>query len=207
MKYRKWYLPCMKKIFYLIFLLLLGCGQQKPSEQVAVELPQDDTLKTIVSKLVQEEPTVTTEPEPVFKTISVEDNKVLEEVAKYPFAEELDAMKATLDSLGVESVYENGENGSLSYDSAEISFNRSYGESICEANIQSPRLALNKGITLGMTLADFLSLTGMKSPSQGTLCYEYTYSAQEHAYTIRFDFLNEVLTSFYYHKDPCVIYD
>jgi len=116
-------------------------------------------------------------------------------------------MKATLDSLGVDAVYENEEDGSLSYAGAEISFNRSYWEAICEADIQSAKLALNKGITIGMALTDFLTLTGIKSWSQGTLRYEYTYSAQEHTYTIRFDFANNVLIRFFYQKDPCVIYD
>lgn len=197
----------MKKIFYFIFLLLLGCGQKKPFEPVVVEPVQEDTLATIASAPVPEEATVTTKQELVFKTILVENNKMLEEVANYPFAKTLDEMKTALDSLDVESVYENGENGSLSYDSAEISFNKSYWEAICEADIQSGRLALNKGITIGMKLADFLSLTGIKSTSQGTLRYEYTYSAQEHTFTIRFDFVNEVLIRFYYHNDPCVIYD
>jgi hypothetical protein len=116
-------------------------------------------------------------------------------------------MKAMLDSMGAASEYVNGENGGLRYDSAEISFNRSYGESICEADIHSGLLALNKNITIGMTLDNFLNLTGVKVSDAANLRYEYTYSAQEHTYKMHFDFVNKTLKRFYYQKDPCVIYD
>ena len=105
---------------------------------------------------------------------------MLEEFVNNPFLGDLDAMKASLDSLGATATYENGENGSLTYDSAEITFNKSYGESICVTDIRSGLLALNKGITIGMPLDDFLNLTGIKSSYEANLCYEYTNSAQEH---------------------------
>jgi len=195
----------MKKISSLAFFVLLSCAQQKPSEPVATSTMEEDTLATTVSEPVPAELPAASEPELSYKTIPVENNGVLEALVNNPFPKDLEAMKAMLDSMGVTSEWENG--GGLSYDSAAISYNRSYGESICEADIQSAKLALNKGITIGMALTDFLTLTGIKSWSQGTLRYEYTYSAQEHTYTIRFDFANNVLIRFFYQKDPCVIYD
>lgn len=169
--------------------------------------PRDSLIPSSVQDTLSVTPVADPEPELDFKTVSVENNAVLEELTGYPFSIELDAMKARLDSLGVSSQYENGENGGLSYDSAEIVFNRSYGESICTADIQSGLIALKKDIVIGMSLTDFLNITGVKSSNAINLRYEYTHSAQEHNYKLQFDFVNDVLKRFYYEKDPCVIYD
>lgn len=198
----------MKKTFYLAFLLLIGCSPQKAAESLAVDTVQRDSIGTTVAESVPATPPVA-DPEPQldFKIVTVESNAVLEELTGYPFSMELDAMKATLDSLGVSSQYENGENGGLSYDSAAISFNRSYGESICSADIQSGLIALKKNIKIGMSLSDFLTLTGVRSSEATNLRYAYLHSVQEHNYNMQFDFVNKTLTRFYYEKDPCVIYD
>jgi hypothetical protein len=200
----------MKKIFYFIFLVLISCGQQKPSElTVADAVKKDSVIITAVSDSLP--PSVSPDPEPkvIFDaTIRVEDNAILAGLANYPFIKELDAMKGTLDSVGVTADYQNGENGSLTYDSVEISFNRSYGESICEADIRSRQLVLNNGMTIGIALDDFLNLTGIKSTANAqSVRFEYRYTAQEHAYIMHFDFLNKTLIRFYYQKSPCVIYD
>lgn len=98
-------------------------------------------------------------------------------------------MKGTLDSARVTTDY---QNGSLSYDSAEISFNRSFGELICEADIRSRQVVLNNGMSIGIALEDFLKLTGIKSTTNAqNVRYEYTYTSQEHKYTMHFDFLNK----------------
>ena len=198
----------MKKILWLAWLVSLSCGQQKPIESIATDTVQQDSL---IAEVVPDSSSVTAvaDPEPAleFATILVEKNTVLEGLTGYPFSMELDAMKTKLDSLGVSSQYENGENGGLSYDSAEISFNRSYGESICTADIRSGLIALKKNIAIGMSLTDFLTRTGVRSSEATNLRYEYTHLAQEHTYKLQFDFVNKTLTKFYYEKDPCVIYD
>lgn len=199
----------MKKILYLIFLVLIGCGQQKPSELTVADSVKKDSVITAVSDSLPARVSPSPEPEVIFNaTIRVEDNTMLAGLANYPFLKDLDAMKGTLDSVGVTADYQNGENGSLSYDSAEISFNRSYGESICEADIRSGQLVLNNGMTIGIALDDFLKLTGIKSTANAqNVRYEYRYAAPEHAYIMHFDFANKTLIRFYYQKDPCVIYD
>lgn len=201
--------PCMKKTFYLIFLVLISCGQQKTSELTVADSVKKDTVITAVSDSLPARVSSDPEPEVIFEAIiRVEDNTIFAGLAEYPFLKDLEAMKSTLDSVGVTADYQNGENGSLSYDSAEISFNRSYGESICEADIRSGQLVLNNGMTIGISLEDFLKLTGIKSTANAqNVRYEYTYAAQEHAYTMHFDFLNKTLIRFYYQKDPCMIYD
>lgn len=198
----------MKNVCYFAFLILLSCGQPKTVETVAIDSVGQDTLVTIVSESVPDTITVKTEPELDFKTIAVEDNILLAGVASYPFSKELEAIKEMLDSMGVKSEFEGGEYGGLSYDSAEITCNRSYGESICEADVRSQLITLSNGMKIGISLDEFLTLTGInKTLVDQNVRYEYTHGANEHAYTIQFDFVNKRLIRFHYLKDPCVIYD
>jgi hypothetical protein len=169
----------MKKVLWLAWLVSLSCAQQKPTESAATDsVPQDSLITAVFPYSSSVTPTADPESELDFATIVVEKNTVLEELTGYPFSMELDAMKTKLDSLGVSSQYENGENGGLSYDSAEISFNRSYGESICTADIRSGLIALKKNITIGMSLTDFLTRTGVRSSEATNLRYEYAHSAR-----------------------------
>ncbi len=196
----------MNKIYFL-FLILTSCVLKQTSETVADDSVKQEVLLSIVNKDTIEIDTLTEKSEIVLKTVPITNNKWLEELANNPFSKELDAMKAMWDSLGITSSYENGENGALTSDSVEIAFNKSYGESICVADVRSRRLTLNKGIAIGMPLTDFLNLTGIKTSLEEDLRYEYTHSHQEHTYTIRFDFIDKELIRFHYEKDPCVIYD
>lgn len=198
----------MKKICYLALLVLISCSQQKAVELVAVEPQQDSSIISKVQDSIPVAPPAEPESELNIRTISVKDNIVLAGVANYPFSKELSDIKEMLDSLGVKSEFIDGEYGGLSYDSAEITCNRSYGESICEADIRSRLITLSNGMKLGISLVDFLKLTGLTaSNNEQNLQYEYTYGANEHDYTMRFDFLNRKLVRFIYKKDPCVIYD
>lgn len=128
----------MKKIFYLAFLIFISCGQQKPAEGIIADsIPKDTVITTISPDSLPAVLPAVSEPELAFEIISVENNDVLKELVNNPYPKDLEAMKAMLDSMGATSEYFNGENGGLRYDSAEISFNRSYGESICEVDIRS----------------------------------------------------------------------
>lgn len=115
----------MKKVFYLTFLVLISCGQQKPAELATVDTVKQDSIVELVPNALPVTPSVP-EPEIDFKTILVKDNLVLSTVASYPFSKDLYEIKSMLDSLGVESEFMDGENGGLSYDSVDISCNRSY---------------------------------------------------------------------------------
>lgn len=198
----------MKKIHYLAFLFAVGCGQQNTAETVIVDSPkQDSPVELVPDSLPATQPSVP-EAQIDFETISVRDNIVLSGVATYPFSKELYEIKSMLDSIGIESEFIDGENGGLSYDSADISCNRSYGETICEANVQSSLIKLSNGMKIGISMDNFLTLTGIKSNSRAQHArYEYSHSANEHTYTLRFDFINGKLIRFHYQKDPCVIYD
>lgn len=184
------------------------CTPEKKSESVVSELPKTDT-----TAVVEHEPSqvalVTPEPEIIFNTIKVEKNTWLEDLVGNPFLlEDVSTMKERLDSLGVASEYEPAEFGNLAYDRSLIYYNTSYGEAICTADIQSTYLPLNKGIIIGMPVSDFLNWTGIEATSKETnLRYEYVHAANDHVYTIRFDFIDEVLFRFYYERDPCVIFD
>lgn len=198
----------MKNMCYLAFIVLLSCDQQKTDESGAIDSVGQDTLITRVSESLPDTIPAKTEPEFVFTTIAVEDNILLAGVASYPFSKELEVIKEMLDSLGVPAEFAGGEYGGLSYDSAEITCNRSYGESICEADVRSKLIPLSNGMKIGISLDEFLTLTGInKTSNDQHVRYEYTYGANEHAYTIQFDFVNKKLIRFHYLKDPCVIYD
>lgn len=199
----------MKKVFGLSFLVLISCGQQKSAESVVVidSAQQDSLVELVADSIALTAPSVS-EPEIEFEIISITDNIALSGVANYPFSKDSYAIKSMLDSMGVESEFIDGENGGLSYDSADISCNRSYGESICEANIQSSLITLSNGMKIGTSLYDFMTLTGIRSSlSEQNVRYEYTYIANEHTFIIQFDFTRRKLSRFHYQKDPCVIYD
>jgi hypothetical protein len=199
----------MKKTFYLAFLVLIGCGQQKSSELVVDDSVPQDSLIMAVTDSASAPVSISPDLGETFQVaINIDSSTLLAELVNNPFPTDLEVMKATLDSLGVPVVFESGENGGLSYDRAEITVNRSYGESICEADIRSGALPLNKGFIIGMTLDEFLVLTGIRSSSdEQRLRFVYAYSAQEHTYSMHFDFTSKTLVRFYYQKDPCVIYD